>query len=146
METYEEATSVKASKLLHNYKIVLDKSDSDHLVYLLFQSLIDFAFAQWFMSTKCMKRDINGFFKDERLKLIKQLLSFTNYDELMTKIHDILYGIKNDAQIVADIEVGEDILGSSPNQYQIRYRNVVTAIEFLMGHRPFVSHLAYAPI
>jgi hypothetical protein len=51
-ETYKEATSVKASKLLHrpryrslNYKIVLDKSDLDHLVYLLFQNLIDFAFA-----------------------------------------------------------------------------------------------------
>ena len=42
-ETYKEATSVKASELLHrrgyrspNYKIVLDKSDLDHLAYLLF--------------------------------------------------------------------------------------------------------------
>jgi hypothetical protein len=53
-----------------------------------------------------MKGDINRFFKDERLKPIRQLLSFTNYDELMTKIYDILYGIKNDAWTVADIEVG----------------------------------------
>jgi hypothetical protein len=52
METYEEATSVKAGKPLYrpkykspNSKIVLDKSDSDHLAYLPFQSLIDFAFA-----------------------------------------------------------------------------------------------------
>jgi hypothetical protein len=64
----------------------------------------------------------------------------------MTKIHDILYSIKNDAWTVADIEVGQDILGSSLNKYQIRYQNVVTAIEFLMGHRPFVSYLAYAPV
>jgi hypothetical protein len=152
-ETYEEATGVKAGEPLHrpgyrspNYKIVPDKSDSAHLAYLPFQSPTDFAFAQWFMSIGCTKRDIDRFFKDERLKPIKQLLSFTNHDELMTKIRDIPYGIKNDAWTVADIEVGQDILGSSPNQYQIRYRNVVTAIEFLMGHRPFVSHLAYAPV
>jgi len=62
----------------------------------------------------------------------------------MTKIRDIPYGIKNDAWTVADIEVGQDILGSSPNQYQIRYRNVVTAIEFLISYRLFVSYLAYA--
>ena len=57
------------------------------------------------MSTGCTKRDIDRFFKDERLKPIKQLLSFTNHDELMTKIRDIPYGIKNDAWTVADIEV-----------------------------------------
>ena len=102
-ETYEEATGVKAGEPLHrrgyrspNYKIVPDKSDSDDSAYLPFQSPTDFAFAQWFMSTGCTKRDIDRFFKDERLKPIKQLLSFTNYNKLMTKIRDILYSIKND--------------------------------------------------
>jgi hypothetical protein len=152
-ETYEEVTSVKAGEPLlgpryrcSDHETKTDGSQSDSVAYSPFQSPTDFAFAQWFLSTGCTKRDVDRFFSDERLASIQKLLSFTSHDELMTRIRDIPHGIKDDVWIVRDIEVSHDTLGSPPNRYQIRYRNVVKVVEFLMGHRPFVSHLAYAPI
>jgi Plavaka transposase len=152
-ETYEEVTGIKAGEPLPrpryrypDYETKIDDRKSDHAAYSPFQSSTDFALAQWFLSAGCTKRDIDRFFGDERLAPIQKLLSFTSHDELMTRIHNIPYGIKDDAWTVRDIEVGQDTLGSPPNRYQIRYRNVVKAVEFLIGHRPFAPHLVYAPV
>jgi hypothetical protein len=151
-ETYEDATGMKAGEVFsgpqhkcHDGK-KRDESQLNRSAYFPFQSQTDFALAQWFLSTECSKGDIDQFFGDERLAPIRQLLSFTSYDELMTRIRDIPYGIKDDSWTVREIEVGQDTIGSIPNHYQIRYRNVIRVIEFLIGHPPFANHLSYAPI
>jgi hypothetical protein len=152
-DTYEEVTGVKAGEPLsgpqpkhHDGKTTSSRSDSSHSAYFPFQSATDFALAQWLLSTGCTKGDIDRFFGDERLAQIRQLLSFTSHDELMTRIRDIPYGIKEDSWTVKEVEVGQDTIGSTPNYYQLRYRNVTKVVEFLMGHRPFAKHLSYAPV
>jgi hypothetical protein len=153
IETYEEVTGIKAGEPFigpqqHMYrdgKKRTDESQSHQSAYFPFQGPTDFALAQWFLSTGCTKGDIDRFFGDERLAPIRQLLSFTSHDELMTQIRDIPYGIKDDSWTVKEVEVG-DTIGSTPNCYKIRYRNIVNVVEFLLGHRPFANHLSYAPV
>ena len=50
---------------------------------------------------------------------MQNLLSFTNYDELMGKIHDIPYGIKNDTWNITEIKVEQETIGLQPSTYQI---------------------------
>jgi len=153
-ETYEEVTGVKAGEpfigpqqhIYRDRQTRRDESQSHHSAYFPFQGPTDFALAQWFLSTGCTKGDIDQFFGDQRLAPIRQLLSFTSHDELMTQIRDIPYGIKDDSWTVKEVEVGQDTIGSTPNRYKIRYRNIANVVEFLLGHRPFANHLSYAPV
>ena len=57
------------------------------------------------------------------------LLSFTSYDKLMSKIHDIPYGIKNDTWNITEIEVEQETIGLPPSTYQIRYWNIISVLE-----------------
>ena len=77
---------------------------------------------------------------------MQNLLSFTSYDELMGKIHDIPYGIKNNAQNITEIQVEQETIGLPPSTYQIRYRNIISTLEFLIDHEPFEHYLLYAPV
>jgi hypothetical protein len=114
--------------------------------YHPFQSETDFALAQWFLSAKCTKGDIERFYGDPRLGPIHQLLSFSSHNELMSKIHDIPHGIPNDIWNISEIEVEQEIIGLAPSTYQIRYRDIVKVLRFLIGHEPFKHHLSYAPV
>ena len=116
------------------------------LIYYPFRSETDFAAAQWFLSTGCTKGDIDRFFGDKHLEAMQNLLSFTSYDELMGKIYDIPHGIKNDAWNITEIKVEQETIGLLPSTYQIRYRNIISVLEFLMGHEPFEYYLSYAPV
>jgi hypothetical protein len=114
--------------------------------YHPFQSETDFALAQWFLSAKCTKGDIERFYGDPRLGPIHQLLSFSSHNELMSKIHDIPHGIPDDIWNISEIEVEQEIIGLAPSIYQIRYRDIVKVLRFLIGHEPFKHHLSYAPV
>jgi hypothetical protein len=114
--------------------------------YHPFQSETDFALAQWFLSAKCTKGDIERFYGDPRLGPIHQLLSFSSHNELMSKIHNIPYGIPDDIWKISEIEVEQETIGLAPSTYQIRYRDIVKVLRFLIGHEPFKHHLSYAPV
>ena len=114
--------------------------------YHPFQSETDFALAQWFLSAKCTKGDIERFYGDPRLGPIHQLLSFSSHNELMSKIHNIPHGIPDDIWNISEIEVKQEIIGLAPSTYQIRYRDIVKVLRFLIGHEPFKHHLSYAPV
>jgi Plavaka transposase len=114
--------------------------------YHPFQSETDFALAQWFLSAKCTKGDIERFYGDSRLGPIHQLLSFSSHNELMSKIHNIPHGIPDDIWNISEIEVEQEIIGLAPSTYQIRYRDIVKVLRFLIGHEPFKHHLSYAPV
>ena len=114
--------------------------------YHPFQSETDFALAQWFLSAKCTKGDIERFYGDPRLGPIHQLLSFSSHNELMSKIHDIPHGIPDDIWNISEIEVEQEIIGLAPSIYQIRYRDIVKVLQFLIGYKSFKHHLSYAPM
>ena len=77
---------------------------------------------------------------------IHKLLSFSSRHELLSKIHDIPYGIPDDIWNITEIQVEQEIIGLPPHIYQIQYRNIKSVLEFLMGHSPFEHHLSYAPV
>ena len=64
----------------------------------------------------------------------------------MSKIYDIPYGIPDDIWKISDIEVEQETIGLSPSIYQIRYRDIIKVLQFLIGHEPFKHHLSYAPV
>ena len=155
IESYEEVTGKSAGQVLDDSEHIhhessrtrKPKAESAQIpMYYPFRSETDFAAAQWFLSTGCTKGDIDRFFGDKHLEAMHNLLSFTSYDELMGKIHDIPYGIKNDAWNITEIEVEQETIGLPPSTYQIRYRNIISVLEFLMGHEPFEHYLSYAPV
>jgi hypothetical protein len=154
IDSYEEVTRKKAGQIFDDSDISSrdgrsqsPKRSPEHLSrYYPFQSETDFALAQWFLSAKCTKGDIEKFYRDTRLGQIHQLLSFSSYNELMSKIHDIPYGIPDDIWKISEIEVEQETIGLPPSIYQIRYRNINSILEFLMGHEPFEHHLSYAPV
>jgi hypothetical protein len=88
--------------------------------------------------------DIERFYGDIHLGRIHQLLSFSSHNELMSKIHNIPYGIPDDVWKISEIEVEQEIIGLAPSTYQIRYRDIVKVLQFLIGHEPFKYHLSYA--
>jgi hypothetical protein len=154
IDLYEEVTQKKAGQIFddsdilsHNGRSQLPKRSPEYPSrYYPFQSETDFALAQWFLSAKCTKGDIEKFYGDTRLGKIHQLLSFSSHNELMSKIHDIPYGIPDDIWKISEIEVEQETIGLPPSTYQIRYRNIQSVLEFLMGHEPFEHHLSYAPV
>ena len=154
IDSYEEITGKKAGQIFDDSDVPSrdGRSQSPRKLpehpsrYHPFKSETDFALAQWFMSAKCTKGDIEKFYGDKRLGRIHQLLSFSSHNELMSKIHDIPYGIPDDIWKISEIEVEQETIGLPPSTYQIRYRNIKSVLEFLMGHRPFEHHLSYAPV
>jgi Plavaka transposase len=154
IDSYEKVTRKKAGQIFddsdipsHNGRSQLPRRSPEHSSrYYPFQSETDFALAQWFLSAKCTKGDIERFYGDTRLRQIHQLLSFSSFNELMSKIHDIPYGIPDDIWKISEIEVEQETIELPPSIYQIRYRNIESILEFLIGHKPFEHHLSYAPV
>jgi hypothetical protein len=154
IDSYEEVTGEKAGQIFDDFDILnrdgkskLPRKSPEHLSrYYPFQSETDFAFAQWFLSAKCTKGDIDRFYGDLRLGQIHKLLSFSSHHELLSKIHDIPYGIPDDIWNITEIQVEQETIGLPPCTYQIRYRNIISVLEFLMGHGPFEYHLSYTPV
>ena len=147
IESYEEVTGKSAGQGFEDSNHMHHESGTRRPEnYHPFRSETDFAAAQWFLSTGCTKGDIDRFFGDKHLTAMQNLLSFTSYDELLGKIHDISYGILNDIWNVTDIQVEQETIGLPPSIYQIRHRNIISVLEFLMGHEPFEHHLSYAPV
>src|SRR5438045_2901779 len=152
-ESYEEMTGRRAGQTFDGSQYTYDGDESwmqnnasCNSIYYPFQSPTDFMAAQWFLSARCTKGDIERFFGDRCLRLIHKLLSFTSHDELMTKIHDIPYGIKDDTWNIAEVKVEQEMIGSPPSHYQIWYCDIIKVIEFLLGHGPFAHHLSFAPV
>ena len=154
VDLYEEVTGKKAGEIFDDSDVLSCDSRSqsprrsleNSSRYYPFQSETDFALAQWFLSAKCTKGDIERFYGDMRLGRIHQLLSFSSHNELMSKIHNIPYGIPDDVWKISEIEVEQEIIGLAPSIYQIRYRDIVKVLQFLIGHEPFKHHLSYAPV
>ena len=157
VDSYEKVTGKKAGQIFDDREESSDilsgngrsqspRRSPDSSRYYPFQSETDFALAQWFLGAKCTKGDIERFFGDTCLEQIHQLLSFSSHNELMSKIHDIPHGIPDDIWKISDVEVEQETIGLSPSTYQIRYRDIVKILQFLMGHEPFKHHLSYAPV
>ena len=84
----------------------------------------------------------NPTFKDES----GVYTSYKNADEWREQIDRIPWGIGNDTFRVEKLKIRSFIDGVREPEYHLMYRDILAAIRFLLGHKPFKEHLVYAPI
>lgn len=106
----------------------------------------DFAMASWLLQSQCTKGDINRFLKDTRLEGMHGQLSYKNATELFGLLHKLRHGIRNPTWNESTIVLQPDMHPEGRREYSVQYQDIVSAIRFLIGHRPFRDNLAYAPV
>ncbi len=84
------------------------------------------------------------FFSNSTLVPMWEHLSYKNVDEMRALLTKLPYGkvtwwtrSLNIRSVTADV---------APKEYLMYYLDIIPAIRFLIGHRPFALHLAYAPV
>jgi hypothetical protein len=68
---------------------------------------------------KYTKRDIERFYRDKHLEPMHKLLSFSNHDELLRKIYNILYGIPHYIWKISEIKIEQEIIRLLLSMYEI---------------------------
>ena len=147
-ETFAESTGHKAGQPVGGSRVDGRTHGAAQTMgmYSPFSSAMEYALVQWFLAAKVSKGDTNRFFQDPRLIDIHGLLSFNNYDTMISLIHAIPYGIKDDKWRTSTLIVPSPLSDVTAMEYKFRYRDVKRSLEFLLGHPPFAEHLTYAPI
>lgn len=110
-----------------------------------FTSEFDYAFAVWLHSIQSTKGDIKRLLNDTRLNQLTSCLSFKSADDWEEKLHRLPLGIVNEEWTKTRYEPITRIQGIHRPLYYCVYRDVVKAIKFLIGHRPFRDSLMYSP-
>lgn len=72
--------------------------------------------------------------------------SFNSAKAWKQKIHDIPYGIAEDAWNISSFTVKSGMVDLKPTTYSFKYRNIMHVLQFLLGHEPFADNLSYSPI
>ena len=145
-KTFYDITGSRAGEPLIHHSQAEDTRSARHSNFSPFRDETDFAFAEWLAKIKCTKGGVDGFFGDDRLQPLWQYATFQNgesWRELLSKIQD---GILNDEWMEQVIAIDSNVEQVAARGYSIYYRDVTKAIEFLLGHRPFVGNLSYAPV
>jgi Plavaka transposase len=118
--------------------------------YHPFKSATDFKFAKRFWRRNLTMGTINDILQDESedsdAGCWKDTLSFTNAKTWRQQIMRIPYGILDDSWQTRSFTINTLVADKQTNVYSFRYRNVLSVIDFLLGHQPFAPNLHYAPI
>ena len=72
-------------------------------------------------------------------------LSYKNADEWMEKLSEIPWGIPEDKWIEHKYNVESGVSGIAGQEIAIQSQNVLSCIEFLMGHPGFQHNQIYEP-
>ena len=89
------------------------------------------------------KGKIDDYLRDPR---INANLSFKSGKEWLHLLDDIPWGLGEREWYTHPIEIGSELPGVRGRIYYIYYRDVILALRFLLGHKPFDQYLAYAPV
>ena len=122
------------------------KNQHSRQPYHPFKNATDYALAHYFLCTQSTNGDMNAFLKDDCFKHWHAELSFTNADQCHDLIHQIPDAISNEPwkeEVFADPDEYKEV---QPTRYAVKFQNIMRAIRFLIGHRPFAPNLNYAPI
>lgn len=118
----------------------------DRGLYHPFDSEVDYALAFWFYQEKVTKGARDRFFRDHRLKSLHQFLKYQNSDDLINLEDRISQGLNIDGWKQRRFTIQPMISGASPVEYSIIYRNIITVLRFLLGHRAFREDMVFEPV
>ncbi len=89
-------------------------------------------------ASKMTKKSMTMFFSNPNLALMREHLSYKNVDEMRVLLIEFSYdkitwwtGSLSIRLVTADV---------ASKEYLMYYLDIILAIRFLIGHRPFVSH------
>jgi hypothetical protein len=114
-----------------------------------FGSRHDWELASWFAKSRNTKDSIEAYFQNPEFDKAARAEKGTirNYRGLMQAVYDIPFGIPNsDHWQSLQITVAAQVQGGKPETHTLLYRPIQQCLEFLLGHRPFASDLAWAPV
>ncbi len=111
---------------------------------LPFKNNVKYEWAKFMQASKKIKGSMTMFFSNPTLAPMREHLSYKSVDEMRALLIELPYGkvtcwtrSLNIRSITTDV---------APKEYLIYYLDIIPAIRFLIGHRPFAPHLAYAPV
>lgn len=64
----------------------------------------------------------------------------------MDQTHRIVYGLKDDVPRETIFSIRSTYSDVEPTDYKVIHYNVLSVLEFLIGHEPFVDNLSYGPV
>ena len=115
-------------------------------MYHPFRDEADYALAHYFARTRQSKTSINSYLNDPRISTGPQRPSFRNADEWRALLEAIPSGIPDEEWTVENFRIKGEVEGVQRREYSIYFRDIERVIRFLMGHRPFMDNLTYAPV
>ncbi len=92
--------------------------------------------------SKMTKRSMRMFFNNPDLAPMREHLSYKNVDEMRVLLTELPYG--KVPWWTKSISIRSVIADLAPKKYLMYYLDILPAIRFLIGHRPFAQHMAYA--
>jgi hypothetical protein len=117
--------------------------------YFPYVSKHDWNLAIWFSGARVSKNMIELFLKTPEFAITARELpgAINNYADLMRAVYDIPYGIPNgDRWYQHEFMIQSQVGGRRTGKHTVIFRPIRACLEFLLGHRPFASRLAWAPV
>ena len=139
-------SDIKQLKIDHNQAkriAALRKKDSTN-IYYFFKSATDYAFARWLHQFKLIKKNVNNLFQEFRIKvLLNDHFNFYNFENWMTKMHEVSYDISDDEWIKNALINETQYENVKSIELFFFYRNVIRALKFLIDHQSFIDNMTY---
>ena len=122
------------------------KKDSTN-IYYFFKSATNYVFARWLHRFELIKENMNNLFQEFRTKvLLNDHLNFYNFENWMTKMHEIFYDISGD-EWIKNILINEaQYENVKSTELFFFYWDVIRALKFLIDHRFFIDNMTYEPV
>ena len=115
--------------------------------YYPFKGREDWDVAKFMFDQSWTKGAIDLFLQNETFKnKFEGQLSYKNAEEWRQQIGRIPWGIQDDNFYVETLKIKSLVEGTKEPEYKLMYRDIIAAIRFLLGHKPFKEHLVYAPV
>ena len=115
--------------------------------YSPFNGREDWDVAKFMHDQSWTKGAVDLFLQNETFKAkFGGQLSYKNAEEWRQQISRIPWGIQDDKFYVETFKIKSLVDGAKEPEYMLMYRDIVAAIRFLLGHKPFREHMVYAPV
>ena len=122
-------------------------SDRENEVYYPFKSQEDYAYSEWFTTSKISQTQINNFLRSPILNDPAQdRFSYANAEEWKRRVSQVPHGIQEDKWIRQGITIRKTIDDIQGVTSVIYYRDIIMILRFLLGHRAFEQNMTYAPV
>ena len=102
-----------------------------------FNDQLDYALAHYFAELETIKGNVNKFLSDLLITPLSKKLFYKNADKWMKKLSEIPWGIPENKWIEHKYNVESNISAIAGQKIPIQLQNVLSCIEFLMGHPGF---------